>query len=111
VNGRDGRVAENQATFRRANEQIEDVAQGLGESLTLRMIPFLCECGDARCTKVIHLTLAEYDDIRAGPRRFAITREHEIGSEDEHVVARNDRFTTVEKVGEAGRIAADSDPR
>jgi hypothetical protein len=27
------------------------------------------------------------------------------------VIARNDRFSTVEKVGDAGRVAAESDPR
>jgi hypothetical protein len=31
--------------------------------------------------------------------------------EDEHVIARSDRFTIVEKIGEGGRVAAESDPR
>ena len=39
---RQSRVAENQVTFRRANEEIEEVAADLGESLTVRLIPFLC---------------------------------------------------------------------
>jgi len=105
------RVAKNQDTFRRANEQIEETAQDLADSLTVQRIPFLCECADARCTKVIRLTLAEYEDVRAGPRRFSVAPGHEVASGAEHVVGQNDRFTTVEKVGEAGRIASESDPR
>lgn len=105
------RVAENQDTFRRANEQIEETAQDLADSLTVQRIPFLCECADARCTKIIQLTLVEYEDVRAGPRRFAVAPHHEVASDDELVIGRNDRFTTVEKVGEAGGIVAESDPR
>jgi hypothetical protein len=111
VNERALRVAQNQNTFRRANEQIEDAAEDLADSLTLQRIPFLCECADARCTKVIRLTLAEYEDVRAGARRFAVVPGHEVAAGDEQVIGRNDRFTTVEKVGEAGRIVAESNPR
>ena len=111
MNERETRVAENQSTFRRANEQIEETAEDLGDSLTVRLIPFLCECADARCTKVIQVTLSEYEAIRADPTRFAIAPGHEIAFEDERVVSRSERFTTVEKVGEPGRLAAESDPR
>jgi hypothetical protein len=108
---RQARVAENQVTFRRANEEIEEVAADLGESLTVRLIPFLCECADPRCTQVIRLSRSEYEAVRASPRRFAVSPGHEVTLEDEQVIARCDRFSTVEKVGEAGRVAAESDPR
>jgi hypothetical protein len=108
---RQSRVAENQVTFRRANEEIEEVAADLGDSLTVRLIPFLCECADPRCTQVIRLTRSEYEAVRASPRRFAVSPGHEVTLEDEQVIARCDRFSTVEKVGEAGRVAAESDPR
>ena len=108
---REERVAENEVTFRRANEEIEEVAEKLDESLTVRLIPFLCECADRRCTKIIRLSLREYEDVRANPRRFAILPGHEMTLEDEQVIARSDRFTIVEKVGEGGRVAAESDPR
>jgi hypothetical protein len=111
VQERESRVAENEVTFRRANEEIEAVAEELDESLTFRLIPFLCECADRRCTQIIRLSPREYEDVRAGPRRFAISPGHELTIEDEHVIARSERFTTVEKVGEAGREAAQSDPR
>ena len=108
---RQARVAENQVTFRRANEEIEEVAADLGESLTVRLIPFLCECANPHCTQVIRLSRREYEEVRASPRRFAISPGHEVMLVDEHVIARSDRFSTVEKVGEAGRVAAESDPR
>ena len=108
---REARVAENQGTFRRANEEIEAVATDLDDSLTVRLIPFLCECAERRCTRAIRLSVTEYEEIRAGPRRFAVSHGHEGEPEDERIIARNDRFTTVEKVGEAGRLAAEADPR
>lgn len=108
---REERVAENEVIFRRANEEIEEVAEKLDESLTVRLIPFLCECADRRCTQIIRLLLREYEDVRASPRRFVIVSGHEMTLEDEQVIARSDRFTIVEKVGEGGRVAAESDPR
>jgi hypothetical protein len=111
VKQREERVAENQVIFRRANEEIEEIAEELDESLTVRLIPFLCECADRRCTQIIRLSPREYEDVRARPRRFALSPGHELALEDEQVIARSERFTTVEKVGEAGRVAAESDPR
>jgi hypothetical protein len=108
---RPARVSINQLTFRRANEEIEDVAAHLAESRTFRLIPFLCECVDPRCTQVIRLSRSEYEEVRASPRRFAVFPGHEMTLEDEQVIGRSDRFTTVKKVGEAGRVAAESNPR
>jgi hypothetical protein len=111
VDEREARIAENQATFRRANEQIEQVAADLDQALTVRLIPFVCECADRRCTQVVRLSLKEYEAVRASPSRFAVAHGHEFAHDDEHIVAQGDRFTTVEKVGKAGRMAAESDPR
>jgi hypothetical protein len=111
VDKRAVRVATNQSTFRSANEQIEGAARDLADSLTVQLIPFLCECADDRCTKVIQLTLEEYEIVRASPRRFAVTPGHEAAFADEQVISRTGRFTTVEKVGEAGQMVAESDPR
>jgi hypothetical protein len=88
VDEREARVAENQVTFRRANEEIEGVAADLDESLTLRLIPFLCECADRGCTRAIRLTPSEYEAVRASPRRFAVSPGHEVTLEDEQVIAR-----------------------
>jgi hypothetical protein len=108
---REKNVAENEAAFRRANEEIEERAKGLDESLTLELMPFLCECAERDCTRVIRLTLDEYEAVRAQPTRFAIVPGHESDLEDEEVVSRNERFSVVEKIGEEARIATESDPR
>jgi hypothetical protein len=57
---------------------------------------FICECGDAGCTKGIVLTNSEYAAVRVHPTRFAIAVGHEI-ERIERVVAVNEQFTVVEK--------------
>jgi len=57
---------------------------------------FICECGDAGCTKGIVLTNGEYDAIRVHPTRFAIAVGHEM-ERVERLVAVNEQFSVVEK--------------
>jgi hypothetical protein len=57
---------------------------------------FICECGDAACTKGIVLTTGEYDAVRVHPTRFAIAVGQEI-ERVERLVAVNDEFSVVEK--------------
>lgn len=72
---------------------------------------FRCECGDARCRRLIALTASEYACVRAFANRFAIARDHE-NPESERVLQENERFATVETVtGEATKLARRSDPR
>ena len=100
-------MAENESIFRRANERLEQRFRELGaEGLT----PFLCECGDARCTGTIRLTLDEYEAVRGHPAHFAIIRRHQI-HEAERVVEENDRYDVVEKVDVGRRVAEARDPR
>jgi hypothetical protein len=101
------RVAENEATFRRANEHLEERFRALGaEGLT----PFLCECGDAGCTRTIRLLLDEYDAVRAHPAHFAIIPGHQIHAA-ERLVEQNERYDVVEKVDLGRRVAEARDPR
>lgn len=76
------------------------------------LLPFLCECADVTCTKVVQLSAQEYEAVRQSPVRFINARGHE---EHAHgwakVVDEFDRYTVVEKVGEAARIVAELDPR
>jgi hypothetical protein len=46
------KIAYNNAVFRKANESIADAAAryGLDDG---RVVPFVCECSDPACTKVI----------------------------------------------------------
>lgn len=94
------RIAENESFFRDVNQRIERAAQSFDvEGLQ----NFLCECGDRGCTASIPLTLREYAQLRADPARFAVVPGHEI-AEAERVIARNERFATIEKIGPARRV-------
>jgi hypothetical protein len=101
------RAAENEATFRLANESLARKAGelGLGDDRT----PYLCECEDERCTHVINLNRDEYEVVRADPRRFVMVPGHQGG--DDRVVHEEDGFTVIEKAGEEGELVARRDPR
>lgn len=101
------RVAENESTFRRANEKLEQRFRELGaEGLT----PFLCECGDDRCTRTIKLSLDEYEAVRERADHFVIVPGHQI-LEAERVVEENQRYDVVEKVDVGRRVAEARDTR
>lgn len=101
------RRAENEATFRAANEQIEDSAREL--DLAALPIPFICECEDERCMHIVRLTVAEYERVRLDGKHFFVRRGHE--SESDRVVAEAEAYATVEKTGEEGQLVAEQDPR
>jgi hypothetical protein len=99
------RVAMNEATFRKVNEGMEAGQDPPG------LMAFVCECGRLGCNKLIELTRAEYEAIRANPRRFAILDGHEI-LEAEEIVERHDRYLVVEKTGDpVAEIVEHTDPR
>jgi hypothetical protein len=54
VDSAEEQIALNESTFRDVNEAIES---GRGEREGL--VPFVCECGQLRCTEVVELTLRE----------------------------------------------------
>jgi hypothetical protein len=100
-------VSENESVFRRANEELRRRFANLDAE---GLVPFLCECGDAHCTKTIRVTLDEYDAVRARPDRFAIIPGPEIHAA-ERVVEENERYDVVEKIGLGRRMAEARDPR
>lgn len=100
------RVARNEATFRDANERIVDVATELGRSD--ERLPVLCECAEVRCTEVLLVTASEYEDVRRDPTHFLSAHGHVANAEGwGRVVAENERFAVVEKLGDAGQRAAE----
>jgi hypothetical protein len=102
------RVALNDATFRNANEGIEEKA----ESLDVDPAPFLCECADETCTQIIRLTLQEYKEIRAEPTHFLNVPGHQVtAGPHARVVAEREGYVIVQKVGVAGDIVAELDER
>lgn len=102
------RIAENQSRFREANEQIEAAA---GRMQLRDVVPFLCECPRERCTEIVRMTLSEYEGIRQSATCFLCAPGHEdISVEAGAAVATGGvegRYVAVEKIGEAGEIAAE----
>jgi hypothetical protein len=100
-------AANNEATFRRANEGLEKKAAELGFGAA--RTPYLCECEDPACTKVIELTREEYEAVRAHPKRFVMVPDHQ--EDDDRVIEEQSGFTIIEKSGEEGDLVAERDPR
>jgi len=101
------RIAENQSTFRDANEKIEVAADHMG---LYGRVPFICECADVGCSEIVRLTLNDYERVRQHPRRFFTAVGHEDTSVDTGagvVVEERDEYVIVEKIDLAGEIAAD----
>jgi hypothetical protein len=101
------RLASNEGMFRDVNEGI---VRGQWPGDPDAPIGFRCECARLGCNDLVALTLAEYEQVRAGHRRFLIVSGHEL-PEVEVVVERHGQYSVVEKVGEAGEEAEREDPR
>jgi len=102
---REENAGKNEALFREVNERIREITRYEGD------VEFLCECGDPSCTRPIVMTLAEYEAVRADPKRFLVVPGHELG-DVETVVERHERFSVVEKrSGTAAELAVATDPR
>jgi len=101
--------ARTRGVFREINEQIrklDDMFDQDGREET-----FVCECGNGACTKKLTPSPAEYEAVRAHARRFLIARDHE-NPEIECVVDQTRHYAVVETfVGDASRIAEETDPR
>jgi hypothetical protein len=101
------RAAENEATFRKANEGLEEKAAEFG--LEEERTPYLCECEDERCTNVMGLTRSEYEAVRANPKSFVLVPGHQ--GADDVVLREATGFIVIEKTGEEGELVAERDPR
>ena len=88
------RIAANEALFRRANELLRLRYEEL--RLDTEPLPFICECGDERCTRTVTVTLDEYRDVRRHPRRYVIVPGHEL-PDAENVVDEESDYSVVEK--------------
>ena len=108
VSSQPERVARNEATTREINEDIERAHQDADPQDHVRI---LCECGREECDRVLAITLAEYESLRADPRRFAVAHDHVI-ADVEQVVAETDRYAVVAKrEGTPAEVAVEEDPR
>jgi len=104
---RQQRAGANEATIRDVNEGIER-GQWPGEEDT--PVGFRCECAQLGCNQLIELSVREYEDIRAHPRRFVVVPGHEA-PDVERVIEAGPRYVIVEKLDQAGEVAEQHDPR
>jgi aerobic-type carbon monoxide dehydrogenase small subunit (CoxS/CutS family) len=93
--------------FREVNERIE---AGQWPAERDELVAFRCKCGSLRCNMLVELTLADYEHVRANATHFVLVAGHEIPT-IERVVERETAYVVVEKVGRAGEIAEQTDPR
>jgi hypothetical protein len=104
------RVAQNQATFREANEGIEQAARE--NDVDGGGLPFICECSDTACVKILRVKLADYETVRATPTHFICAPGHHRAAEGwGSVIDRRDGYDVVEKIGDAAAVAEMLDPR
>ena len=69
------RIAQNNATFREANESIRDKVER--ERPPMTTIPFLCECAREDCREPVPMSLDAYAKVRAVPTYFLNFPGHE----------------------------------
>jgi hypothetical protein len=96
------RVALNEATFRKCNEDVDSTRNA-------RRVAFVCECRQLACGERIELSPADYEAVRAHPAGFLVRVGHEL-VESEDVVESHQRYLVV-KTREAGAVARRSGPR
>ncbi len=101
------RLGANEAVFRQINEGIER-GQWPGEEDA--PTSFRCECARLGCNELIELSVTDYEQVRANPRRFMVLPGHEQ-PEAEVVVETHPGYLVVEKVAQAGTAAEETDPR
>jgi len=96
------RIVENELAFRTANESLRSVFEHAG--VADESFPFLCECGDSECTKLVLVPLDVYAELRDHPDRFVIAPGHRQ-LEAESILAETEAYHLIEKTGPAGDIA------
>lgn len=105
------RLALNEALLRERNEAIESHNASVNW-VDPPVADWHCECATVDCGVPVQLTIGEYESVRANPRWFVIAPdERHLEPEVERVVAQNERYWIVEKVGDAAEMAEALDPR
>ena len=103
-------AARSQSLFRDVNERVREINAAF--NVVLPLGDWICECAVQECSERISMTSEEYEAVRAHSARFIVApRDEHLVPEVEVVVERTDRYWVLEKVGEAGELAAKVDPR
>lgn len=101
-------LAKNEELFRNVNERIEEISAAVPRDEPL--LEFLCECDHTGCEEKVQAARAEYESVRATPTHFIVLPGHE-DPRVERIVSSTERFTVVEKQGQAAEDAEKTDPR
>jgi hypothetical protein len=114
MEGRESRLAKNEALFREVNERIAEITEGLSSSTSRvqKLDGLVCECADPLCLERLEeLTITAYEAVRSDPRRFIIATGHE-SLDVEEVVERQAGYSIVEKnEGVPADVARERDSR
>ena len=103
------RVGLNESIFRQVNEQIESLNRDFGDEL--RTMTAICECARGDCTERLEISVREYEEVRADPRRYIVIPGHEV-PEFEVTIEQRDSYDVVEKrEGLPAEVAEKTDPR
>lgn len=94
MDSRNERLAENQRTFRGANERLQELANVQDG----QRIPFLCECADIACLGRVEASRGEFEVIHEDPHRFFVLPGH-LRIDGDEILERNDRYEIVGKEG------------
>jgi hypothetical protein len=100
------RRALNENVFREMNERLERLGEEFGDDT----VEFLCECADPACAAPLAIPVSLYEAVRIQPRRFVVVPGHQREGV-ERVVEEHPDCLVIEKFGEAGEVAEDTDPR
>jgi hypothetical protein len=104
------RGARTQSLFRDVNERVKGINTAF--SVAVPLGDWVCECANDACTERVALSPEEYEAVRSHAKRFVIAPdESHLYPEIEDVVERSERYWVVQKIGEAGELAARVDPR
>jgi hypothetical protein len=99
------RIARNDGIFREANEAIAESADDMDIE---GGIPFLCECAEPTCTKIVRMTLDEYAQIRSDPTHFVNAAGHEVAARGwGEVIAETNGYVVVQKLGRAAEVVTE----
>jgi hypothetical protein len=105
------RAAMNESRFREYNEHIE-AHNAAHHWVDPPFADWVCECARGDCATPVQLTIAEYESVRSEPTRFlTVPSEEHVFGDIEVIVERHERYWVVEKLGDAGDVSEDLDPR
>lgn len=99
------RVGRNESLFREINERVEEIGRALDEPPA-----FVCECDRTDCAERLPVPVEVYERVRGRSRQFLVAPGHERVA-FERVVDQGDGWLVVRKIGGAGEVAAEEDPR